>query len=344
MTESSETASKTTSTSAIDRRSLLKATGVTAAAVGILSMTDSVVQAQSSDIWDKTFAKSDKVEHRKVSFPNRFGVVLVGDLYVPRNLNASERLSALVVAHPYGGVKEQTSGLYAQTLAERGFVTIAYDASFHGESGGEPRANTIADFWVEDISAAVDYLGKQSFVDRERIGAIGICGGGGYALAAAATDQRIKAVATSVMYDIGQGNRQGLSETFDLAAFQAQLDGIAKQRWTEVDGRRGFWSAQHRRRFPKALAQSSASSSNTTARRVATIHAPLLVSTGSAMRRWLGSGPSTSYPGFHRARCSSSPGSTRIRAFSVSRPTASPPIRKSFLSFLVLDTSICTIA
>ena len=186
--------------------------------------------------WDKVFPTSNLVDHEKVRFTNRFGIKVAADLYIPKGLDRSLRHPALVVAHPYGGVKEQTSGLYAQTMAERGFVTLAHDASYNGESGGEPRAISSPEVWVEDFSAAVDYLGAQAFVDRERIGVIGICGGGGFALAAAEIDPRIKAIATVVMYDIGQGNRQGLSETFDLATHQQSLRDIAARRWAEVDG------------------------------------------------------------------------------------------------------------
>ncbi|EKJ94924.1 hypothetical protein C241_16713 [Bradyrhizobium lupini HPC(L)] len=225
------------SAASIDRRNLLKLTGIGLTAIGGMSVAAaSPGHAQGAGEWDKVFPKSDRVDHQKVTFKNRFDITVAADLYVPKNLDRSQRHAALVVGHPYGGVKEQTSGLYAQTMAERGFITIAHDASFTGESGGEPRLITPPEVWVEDFSGAVDYLGKQPFVDRERIGGIGVCGGGGFLLGAAEIDPRVKAIATSAMYDIGQGNRQGLARELDLPAFQQTLQGIADQRWSEVDG------------------------------------------------------------------------------------------------------------
>jgi fermentation-respiration switch protein FrsA (DUF1100 family) len=206
------------------------------AALALLSATGSSAFAQNTLGWDKTFPKSTQVEHQKVSFYNRLGINLVGDLYIPRSLDRSRRYPAIVVGHPYGGVKEQTSGLYAQTMAERGFVTLAFDASYNGESGGQPRFIASPEALVEDFSAAVDYLGTNALVDRGRIGVIGICGSGGFSLAAAQIDPRIKAVATVSMYDIGQANRQGLAESVDVAALKKSLGDIAAQRWAEADG------------------------------------------------------------------------------------------------------------
>ncbi|WP_369517290.1 alpha/beta hydrolase, partial [Escherichia coli] len=148
--------------------------------------------------WDKVFPKSDKVDHRKVMFKNRYGITLAADLYRPKN--ASGKLAAIAVGGPFGAVKEQSSGLYAQTMAERGFVTLAFDPSYTGESGGEPRNVASPDINTEDFSAAVDFLGLQPNVDRERIGIIGICGWGGMALNATAVDKRVKAVVASTMY------------------------------------------------------------------------------------------------------------------------------------------------
>ena len=150
--------------------------------------------------WDKIFPQSDKVEHRKVSFKNRYGITLVGDLYIPKN--AQGKLQAIAVGGPFGAVKEQFSGLYAQTLAERGFVTLAFDPSYTGESGGEPRNVPSPEINTEDFSAAVDYLGSLDNVNRDNIGILGICGWGGFALNAAVSDPRIKAVAVSTMYDM----------------------------------------------------------------------------------------------------------------------------------------------
>ena len=150
--------------------------------------------------WDKVFPKSDKVNHSKVVFPNHFGITLAADLYVPKN--AKGKLPAIAVSGPFGACKEQSSGLYAQTLAERGFLTIAFDPSFTGESGGYPRAMNSPDINVEDFQAAVDFLSVQENVDPERIGIIGICGQGGMALQAACLDTRIKSTMTSTMYDM----------------------------------------------------------------------------------------------------------------------------------------------
>ena len=152
--------------------------------------------------WDKIFPQSNQVEHRKVSFKNRYGITLVGDLYIPKN--AQGKLQAIAVSGPFGAVKEQSSGLYAQTLAERGFVTLAFDPSYTGESGGEPRNVPSPEINTEDFSAAVDYLGSLDNVNRDNIGILGICGWGGFALNAAVSDPRIKAVAVSTMYDMSR--------------------------------------------------------------------------------------------------------------------------------------------
>ena len=157
---------------------------------------------QLTQEWDKIFPLSNKVEHHKVTFKNRYGITLVGDLYVPKNIRSGQKLPAIAVAGAFGAVKEQSSGLYAQEMAERGFVTLAFDLSYTGESGGEPRNMASPDINTEDFSAAVDFLGLQNFVNREQIGILGICGWGGMALNAAVSDTRIKAVATSVMYDM----------------------------------------------------------------------------------------------------------------------------------------------
>ena len=157
--------------------------------------------------WDKTFPKSDKVEHRKVTFHNRYGITLAADLYQPKN--AAGKLPAIAVCGPFGAVKEQAAGLYAQIMAERGFLTISFDPSFTGESGGQPRYVASPDINTEDFSAAVDFLSVQENVDPERIGIIGICGWGGMALNAAANDPRIKATVASTMYDMTRVNACG---------------------------------------------------------------------------------------------------------------------------------------
>ena len=163
--------------------------------------------------WDKVFPQSDKVNHSKVTFHNRYGVTLAADLYVPKN--ATGKLAAIAVSGPFGAVKEQSSGLYAQTLAERGFLTIAFDPSFTGESGGQPRYVASPDINTEDFCAAVDYLSTRNDVDPERIGILGICGWGGMALNAAAIDTRIKATVTSTMYDMSRVNANGYFDSMD---------------------------------------------------------------------------------------------------------------------------------
>lgn len=171
--------------------------------------------------WDKTFLKSDKVEHSKITFHNRYGITLAADLYKPKN--AQGRLAAIAVSGPYGAVKEQVSGRYAQTLAERGFLTIAFDPSYYGESGGTPRYLTSPEISTEDFSAAVDYLTTREDVDSERIGILGICGWGGFALNAAANDPRIKATVTSTMYDMSRVNANGYFDANNNADARYQL-------------------------------------------------------------------------------------------------------------------------
>lgn len=217
----------------IRTRSVQILTGI---ALGVAASTPDVARAADQLAWDKTFPQSDKVIHQKVSFHNRLGINLVADLYLPKNLDRSKKHPAIVVGGPYGAVKEQSAGLYAQTMAERGFVTIAHDPSYNGESGGQPHFTASFEALIEDFSAAVDVLGTKPFVDRERIGVIGVCGSGSFGLAATETDPRIKAVATVSMYDIGQAKRQGLAEKVDTAALKKSLEEIAKQRWAEVDG------------------------------------------------------------------------------------------------------------
>lgn len=163
--------------------------------------------------WDKVFPQSNKVIHKKVTFRNRYGITLAADMYIPKN--AEGKLAAIAVSGPFGAVKEQSSGLYAQTLAERGFLTIAFDPSYTGESGGEPRYVASPDINTEDFSAAVDFLSIRDDVDPERIGILGICGWGGMALNAAAMDTRIKATVTSTMYDMSRVNANGYFDAMD---------------------------------------------------------------------------------------------------------------------------------
>ena len=163
--------------------------------------------------WDKTFPKSDNVNHRKITFNNRYGITLVADLYEPKNYEG--KLPAIAVSGPFGAVKEQCSGLYAQTMAEKGFLTIAFDPSFTGESSGIPRYMASPDINTEDFQAAVDFLSTQENVDLEKIGIIGICGWGGMALNVAALDTRIKATVTSTMYNMSRVNANGYFDADD---------------------------------------------------------------------------------------------------------------------------------
>lgn len=176
-------------------------------------MTMSTIQAQEND---RTFAPSDKVTVEKVHFRNRFGITLAADLYKPKN--AEGKLPSIAVSGPFGAVKEQSSGLYAQTLAERGFLTIAFDPSYTGESGGEPRYVASPDINTEDFSAAVDFLSTRDDVDPERIGILGICGWGGFALNASAIDTRIKATVASTMYDMHRVTANGYFDSMDADA------------------------------------------------------------------------------------------------------------------------------
>ena len=179
--------------------------------------------------WDKTFPKSDKVDHCKVTFINHFGITLAADMYVPKN--GEGKLPAIAVSGPFGACKEQSSGLYAQTMAERGFLTIAFDPSFTGESGGFPRAMHSPDIDVEDFQAAVDFLSCHEKVDLERIGVIGICGWGGMALQTACIDTRIKATVTSTMYDMSRVAGNGyFDEADNKDARKEAREAVNKQR------------------------------------------------------------------------------------------------------------------
>ena len=184
--------------------------------------------AKTND-WDKTFPKSDKVNVEKISFKNRYGITLVGDLYTPKE-KTDKKNAAIAVSGPFGAVKEQASGLYAQTLAERGFLTLAFDPSYTGESGGEPRNVASPDINTEDFSAAVDYLSSRKDVDPEKIGIIGICGFGGFGLNAAAIDTRIKATVTSTMYDMTRVSANGYFDSMDEKARYELKQNLNKQR------------------------------------------------------------------------------------------------------------------
>ncbi len=188
--------------------------------------------------WDKTFAKSEKVLHKKITFHNRYGITLVADLYQPKDVNG--KLPAIAISGPFGAVKEQSSGLYAQILAERGFLTIAFDPSFTGESGGRPRYVASPDINTEDFCAAVDYLSCLDQVDKDKIGILGICGWGGMALNAAAIDTRIKATVTSTMYDMSRVNAYGYFDAMQEDDRYQLKEKLNKQR--TVDYKNGSYA------------------------------------------------------------------------------------------------------
>lgn len=178
--------------------------------IGVQEMS----QAKENN-WDKVFPKSDKVNIQKVEFVNRFGIKLVGDLYLPKDMKKSDKLPAIAISGPFGAVKEQASGLYAQTLAEKGFITLAFDPSYTGESSGTPRNIASPDINTEDFSAAVDFLSNNDNVNPDKIGILGICGFGGFALNAAQIDTRIKATVTSTMYDMTRVSAKGYNDSID---------------------------------------------------------------------------------------------------------------------------------
>ncbi|NSX88049.1 alpha/beta hydrolase [Agrobacterium tumefaciens] len=225
---------ETSETCNTGRRNLMKATGIAVAAMGMVPMAGATQAFAQTSSWDKVFPKSNNVDHQKVSFRNRYGITLVGDLYLPKNRGAAP-LAALVISGPFGAVKEQSSGLYAQTMAERGFAALAFDPSYTGESGGEPRNVASPDINTEDFSAAVDYIGLQSYVDRERIGVIGICGWGGMALNAVAVDKRVKAVVASTMYDMTRVMSKGYNDSVTLEQRTQALEQMSRQRWQDAE-------------------------------------------------------------------------------------------------------------
>ena len=201
---------------------------ISLAAIMLIIGGTTMSMAKNSD-WDKTFKKSDKVNVQKVSFKNRYGITLVGDLYTPKD-KPEKKMAAIAVSGPFGAVKEQASGLYAQTMAERGFVTLAFDPSYTGESSGEPRNVASPDINTEDFSAAVDFLSNQPDVDPERIGIIGICGFGGFGINAAAMDTRIKATVASTMYDMTRVSARGYFDSMDEKARYELKQNLNKQR------------------------------------------------------------------------------------------------------------------
>jgi uncharacterized protein len=236
------------------RRGLIKRIGAGAALLGVLAAvgcasserdtasspsvanaTPSLAAGDTSNGADN-FYTSDRVDVQKVSFKNQYGMNVVGNLFVPKDLNRNAKNAAMVVGHPMGAVKEQSANLYATKLAEQGFVTMSLDLSFWGESDGQPRNAVSPDIYAEDFSAAVDFLRTQSFVDKERIGALGICGSGSFVISAAKIDPRIKAVATVSMYDMGAANRNGLRHSVTGDQRKNILEQAAQQRDVEFAG------------------------------------------------------------------------------------------------------------
>ncbi|MBE9003930.1 alpha/beta hydrolase [Fortiea sp. LEGE XX443] len=182
------------------------------------------------------FYKSDKVTMQKITFKNQYNMKVAGNLFIPKTLNQNAKNPAIIVGHPMGAVKEQSANLYAQKLADQGFVTLSLDLSFWGESEGQPRNVVSPDIYAEDFSAAVDFLSTQSFVDRDRIGVLGICGSGSFAISAAKIDPRMKAIATVSMYDMGAANRNGLRHSTSLEQRKKVIAEAAEQRYAEFTG------------------------------------------------------------------------------------------------------------
>ncbi len=227
-----------------DRRGFLKAAGVGAAALGAFSVLPNAfaIGAQTGTAAGAAnFYKSDRVTVQKVSFKNQFDMQVTGNLVTPRNQAAGNRAPAIIVGHPMGAVKEQSSMLYAQKLAEQGFVTLAIDLPFWGESEGQPRNLVAPEIYTEAFSAAVDYLGTREFIDRARIGVLGVCGSGCFALNAAKMDPRLRAIATVSMYDMGAVTRNGLNKSVSLEQRKALLAKAAEQRYQEFTTGKGIF-------------------------------------------------------------------------------------------------------
>lgn len=182
------------------------------------------------------FYQSEEVTMQKVSFDNQYNMEVAGNVFIPKDMNKNKKHPAIIVGHPMGAVKEQSANLYAQKMAERGYVTLSLDLSFWGESEGQPRNAVAPDIYAEDFSAAVDYLGTQEFVDRERIGVLGICGSGSFAISAAKIDPRMKAIATVSMYNMGAANRNGLNHSQTVEQRKEIIAGAAEQRYVEFTG------------------------------------------------------------------------------------------------------------
>ena len=209
------------------------------AAIIFIAGTVLAVNAKSND-WDKVFEKSKNVNVEKVQFTNRYGITIVGDLYTPKKMKKKDKLPAIAISGPFGAVKEQASGLYAQTLAQKGFIALAFDPSYTGESSGTPRDVASPDINTEDFSAAVDYLSNHKNVNPDKIGILGICGFGGFAINAAAIDTRIKATVASTMYDMTRVSAKGYNDSMDENARYALKKQLNEQR--TIDFKNGTYA------------------------------------------------------------------------------------------------------
>jgi fermentation-respiration switch protein FrsA (DUF1100 family) len=232
------------------RRGLLMAAGTSAAAVAAMSFANTPAafaqagghSGGNGEGGPDNWYTSDKVTVEKVAFDNQYGMEIVGNLFRPKRRNGRRKLPAVIVGHPNGAVKEQSANLYGTKLAEQGFAALAIDQAFWGESEGEPRQSVLPDLYTESFIASVDFLGTQEFVDRERIGVLGICGSGGFVIGAAKLDPRMKAIATVSMYDMGAVNRNGLNHSQSLEQRKQVLAEAAEQRYTEFTGGDTPWS------------------------------------------------------------------------------------------------------
>ena len=209
---------------------------LTAVTLGLVLSTTGIASAADMSNGADNFYKSDKVTVQKVTFKNQYNMKVVGNLFMPNDLNQNDKSPAIIVGHPMGAVKEQSANLYATKMAEKGFVTLSLDLSFWGESEGQPRNAVSPDIYAEDFSAAVDFLGTRPFVNKDRIGVIGICGSGSFVISAAKIDPRLKAVATVSMYDMGAANRNALHHSQTLEQRKKILEDAAEQRYVEFSG------------------------------------------------------------------------------------------------------------
>ena len=215
---------------------MLKQLSMAAAAIGIMSVAPAIAQEIKTPADAANFYQSDKVSMQPVTFLNQYKMTIAGNLFTPKAADSKEKFSAIIVGHPMGAVKEQSANLYATKMAERGFVTLAVDLPFWGGSSGEPRNAVSPDMYAETFSAAVDYLGTRPFVDKERIGVIGICGSGSFAVSAAKIDPRLKALATISMYDMGAASRNALNRSQTLEQRRRIIVDAAEQRYVEFTG------------------------------------------------------------------------------------------------------------